>query len=550
MKKLLLFTFTLCILSLNAQDYSRIDSLLSKWDEGSTPGFSIGVMKGAELIYAKGFGLANLDYDIPNTPETVFRIASTSKQFTAACIILLEKQGLLNLNDTLTKFFPQFPAYANKITINHLLHHTSGMRDYLVLSYLAGMRDSDYYTDKEVMDWLVNQQSLNFAPGSEFNYSNSGYWLLGQIVEKVSGKTLAEYAQENLFGPLEMKNTHFHDNPNIIVKNRATGYTSQGEENFKISETTLPMVGDGGVFTTVSDFSKWVAEFYVQTEFGKDFWNKMLTVGKLNNGASTDYACGLMIDEYKGLQMISHGGAFVGFRSSFHLFPKEKYAVMVFANRNDISPGSIANDLLMLLLKDKVKVQEKKVSRENEKTSEIDLAIQELVQFTGEYELQTGVDFEISIQNDSLNILQKWNNASYKVTPINENSFVIPEATDILFEFSEIKNGKSQLVTVTQAGSATPCKRKSSEDPFEVSLSEYVGSYYSPELLVNYDFLIENDTLKCKIKNSQAVALNPSSNDTFVMNGGVVFKFKRENETVTAFTIDAGRVKGIEFKKE
>ncbi|MGI9533064.1 serine hydrolase domain-containing protein, partial [Lutimonas sp.] len=284
--KILSLIFAISIFAANAQmsipQQTNIDKIFSRWDAKDAPGGTVGIIKDGELIFTKGYGMANLDYNIPNEPKTVFTIASTSKQFTAASIILLSEQGKLSLEDTLMKFFPKFPAYANEITIQHLLNHTSGIRDYIILARLSGLTVDDYYTNEIVEKLLTNQQELNFTPGDEYLYSNSGYWLLGQIVEKVSGSTLAEFAKKNIFDPLEMHDTHFHDNQNQIVKNRATGYRPDRKGGYYIYNTTLNMIGSGGLKTNVTDLVKWDATFYNSNLFTPGFWDKMTENGILN----------------------------------------------------------------------------------------------------------------------------------------------------------------------------------------------------------------------------------------------------------------------------
>lgn len=283
---------------------AAIDSIFKAYTAPETPGASIGIIQDGRLIYAKGYGLANMEYDIPNSSKSVFRIASTSKQFTAACIVLLSQQGKLSLDDTLDSFFPEFPDYAKTITIRHLLNHTSGIRDYLALAFLSGLGDNDFYTDETLMKWLINQEDLNFKPGEEFIYSNSGYWLLGQIVNKVSGKNMADYAQDEIFKPLGMNDTHFHNDHTAIVKNRASGYYPKQEGGYQISMTTLDMIGDGGIFSTIEDLKKWDDAFYKSDVLDQEFWTLMTTQGKLNNGEAIDYAAGLFIDEHNGLKEI------------------------------------------------------------------------------------------------------------------------------------------------------------------------------------------------------------------------------------------------------
>ena len=242
-----------------------------EWNKTDVPGCALGIIKEGNLIYAKGYGMANMEYDIPNSANSVFRIGSTSKQFTAASIVLLAEKDKLSLDDNLKSLYPNFPDYAQKITIRHLLNHTSGIRDYLQISYLKGLRDDDYYKDDNVMKWLINQTDLNFVPGEEYLYSNSGYWLLGQIVKKVAGMNMAEFALKEIFEPLKMNNTHFHNNQTQIVKNRASGYVPDNNENFKISMTTLDMIGDGGIFTTINDIKKWDDAYYGTAVLSREF---------------------------------------------------------------------------------------------------------------------------------------------------------------------------------------------------------------------------------------------------------------------------------------
>ena len=267
MKNIYLIGFTLLLSSSSfAQiDTNAIDSIFTNWDNANSPGCSIGIFKDGKTIYAKGYGSANLEYHIPNASTSIFRIGSTSKQFTAACIVLLEQQGKLKFENSITQYFPNFPDHYKPITIQNLLNHTSGLRDYLTLSNLKGFSDDTYYEDADVMRWMTNQSELNFEPGTDFVYCNSGYWLLSQIVGKITGESMAEFASQEIFTPLGMKNTHFHDHHTEIVPNRASGYTPEDEDNYSISMTTLDMIGDGGIFTSIEDIKLWDDAYYSST---------------------------------------------------------------------------------------------------------------------------------------------------------------------------------------------------------------------------------------------------------------------------------------------
>ncbi|NOR13737.1 MAG: serine hydrolase [Candidatus Aminicenantes bacterium] len=371
----------------------KVDRLFETWDKPSSPGCALGIIQDGTLIYAHGYGMANLEHNIPITSKSVFRIGSTSKQFTAVCMALLEEEGELSLDDSLRKFLPQMPEYAEEITIRHLIHHTSGLRDYLTLAEIAGIRDDDYFTDAEVVDLLARQKELNFKTGEEHLYSNTGYFLLSQIVKKASGKSLREYAEEKIFQPLGMTNTHFHDDHTRIVKNRASGYAPKKGGGFVISMTTLPMTGDGGVFTSVEDLFLWDQNFYDNRlgESGQGLIGKIQTPGVLNSGENLDYAFGLGIGEHKGLTMVSHGGSFVGFRADMIRFPEQRLSVICLANLSTFDSSGMARRIADIYLADLIKDRggdKTKPGPEKPKfikLSEVEPKLEELKVYVGKY---------------------------------------------------------------------------------------------------------------------------------------------------------------------
>ncbi len=328
---------------------ARVDTLFSDWDRSDSPGCALGVIQDGELIYARGYGMADLEHSIPITPRSVFRIGSTSKQFTALCILLLEEEGKLSLDDDIHRFFPEIPEYPAPVTVRHLIHHTSGVRDYLTLMDLAGKRGDDFFTDEEVVAMIARQQELNFPPGDQHLYSNSGYFLLSQIVLRITGRSMREYAREKVFEPLGMEHTHFHDDHTEIVPGRASGYSPTGE-GFRINMTTLGMIGDGGVFTTIEDLLLWDHHFYGDRVGRKDLLRKQHTVGILNDGTELAYAAGLTVSTYRGLRMVSHGGSFVGFRADMIRFPEQRFSVICLANLSSVNPSRLARQVADIYL--------------------------------------------------------------------------------------------------------------------------------------------------------------------------------------------------------
>lgn len=321
-----------------ASEAKRVDSVFAAFDDTRSPGCAVGARREGETLLARGYGMANLEHGVPITPESVFRIGSVSKQFTAAAVLLLAGDGVLSLDDSVREWVGELPDAYEGVTLRQLMHHTSGVRDYLTLMTLAGKRAEQYYDDQEVLDLLARQESLNFEPGNEFLYSNSGYFLLGKVVEAASGRSLRAFAADRIFGPLGMERSHFHDRPDHLVPARATGYEPRKGDGYRRDVTNLPMVGDGGVFTSVRDFFRWTENFAGSSIGGPQFGERMTRRGILSSGDTTDYAAGLRVDRYRGLRRTSHGGAFVGYRAGMVRFPEHEFSAVAVCNRSDAEP--------------------------------------------------------------------------------------------------------------------------------------------------------------------------------------------------------------------
>lgn len=533
---------------------NAVDKIFAEWSKPGAPGAAVGVIKDGKLIYSKGYGLANLEYDIPNDADSVFRIASTSKQFTAACIVLLAERGELNLTDTLDKFLPDFPDYAKDITIRHLLNHTSGIRDYLTLADLKGLGVEDYYQDKDVISWLVNQTELSFPPGEEYLYSNSGYWLLGKIVEQVAGMNMAEFAEQEIFKPLNMAHTHFHNNHKKIVRKRASGYTPTNGDSYEISMTSLDMIGDGGIFTTINDIKKWDDAFYQSSVLSPEFWQEMSTQGVLNNGEQISYASGLIIDDYKGLKTVSHGGAFVGFRAELLRFPEQKFTVAIFANRGDTNPSVMAYrvaDVFLNKLYSAEKIEDNAVRDDiaiNPTLEAIKLTNDQLL---GMYELKAGFQLKVTMHNEKLHAIQSWNSNEYDLNPSEKpiNQFQIGEDKSLTFDFSNLNDKQAQIMTVFQDGVISTWKRVKAFDLTGINLNDFVGNFYSKELDVVHGIRINDDKLTVQLGKMDPLTLDFSTANRVYYQGNYI-DFERKNGMITGFKMTAGRVKNLSFFKQ
>ncbi len=388
----------------------RVDELFKQWDKADSPGAALGIFKDGRIIYARGYGLANLEYSLPWTPQTPSRTGSISKQFIAMCIAILAERGKLSLDDDIRKYIPDWPEYNGPVTLKRLLHHTSGVREYLTLVELMGKPEgSGYvYTPTELVRTLLRQKELNFKPGEMYSYSNSGYFLLSEIVSRVSGMKTSAFAKKYIFDPLGMNSTHFHDNPNLIVKNRAYGYSPKKESGFRLDILRLKVIGDLGVFTTIEDFFKWDQNFY-QNKLGKgtqNLINMMLTQGKLNNGEVLPYASGLNISLYGGLRTISHGGSAVGYQAQYMQFPDQQFSIVILSNLSNFSAGRIARKIADLYLADQFTeppAPRQRGRRSEDRPEPIRLSSSQLQKYAGNYYSdELDITYILDVENNNL----------------------------------------------------------------------------------------------------------------------------------------------------
>ena len=337
--------------ALDEPSAAKVDAIFAEWDREDSPGCALGVIREGRFIYQKGYGTANLDWDIPIATSTVFYVGSVSKQFTAASVALLVRDGRISLEDDIRTHLPEMPEYEAPVTVRHLIHHTSGVRDLYAVMDLAGLRVADVLSDDEALKLLARQRSLNFEPGAEYLYSNGGYFLLSEIVERASGKSLHEYASARIFGPLGMTDTHFHDDASHIVERRAMSYAPDGEGGFEQNYLgNFDKVGAGGLYTTVNDLLAWDENFYENRIGGDAFTEFLLERGVLNGGEKLDYAFGIRDTEYQGLRMVAHSGSMMGFRADFIRFPEQRFSVACLCNLGSITPAELTRKVAHLYL--------------------------------------------------------------------------------------------------------------------------------------------------------------------------------------------------------
>lgn len=387
---------------------AEIDDLFAAWERPDSPGCALGIVEDGELTYERGYGSANLDWQAPIDTETVFYVGSVSKQFTAAAVALLAQDGLIDLDDDIRDYFPEMPAYERPITVRHLVHHTSGLRDIYTLMALAGIRLENVFSDEDAIALIAAQQKTNFPPGDEYLYSNSGYFLLAQLVERVTGKPLREYAEERIFAPLGMRDTHFHDRPDHVVERRAMSYQPDGDDGFRLSYLgNFDKVGAGGLYSTVRDLLLWDRNFYTGDVGGEELLELIRTAGTLTDGEPITYAFGLTVDEYRGARTVSHSGSMMGFKAAFLQFPEQRLTVLATCNLGPIVPMDLARRVADAWLGDElepVKAEEPPATEEVSSTRDVNpFNADERDALAGQYySAELDVTYRLEVADDGL----------------------------------------------------------------------------------------------------------------------------------------------------
>ncbi|MGZ3832662.1 MAG: serine hydrolase domain-containing protein [Mucilaginibacter sp.] len=534
--------------TLPAATAKKIDSLFKQWDNTTGPGFAIGIVRNDSLIYAKGYGMANLEYSLPITPETIFHMASVSKQFTAYSIVLLARQGKLNLDDDIRKYLTWFPDLKVKITVRQLLNHTSGIRDQWQLLAIAGTRLDDVITQDQVVKILSKQQALNFPPGNEYSYSNSGFTMLAEIVRSVTGKSLRKFTDSAIFNPLGMNNTHFHDDYTEIVPNRSYSYQQTSNGHFANAVLSYSVAGATSLFTNVDDMSKWVINFYDHKAGDQKDIEQLTQKGILNNGKVQDYALGIASDKFNGQIRYSHNGADAGYRTSVSVFPDLKMGFIVFSNLGDANPSEKADQIARIFIKD---TSSKKAAPG--KKYEIARAVLKdtlsIKKFTGNYVSDDGAHFGYKLKNKRLYWITPDGHANLLIKA-EKDTFVMYLQQDVKFAFSA--NAKETKVDEYWPGDHRLLVKYDTTHKTDKILKAYTGTYNCPELDCNYRIILKNHKLvltNAKYNDTPLTLIGDKqlTNDFWWMNNLMILRNSKNK--ITGFEVNSGRIRHLLFKK-
>lgn len=525
------------------------DAIFAESNRRDRPGCGVAVYRDDAIAFQRGYGMASLELGVPIGPHSVFDIGSTSKQFTAASVLLLAQDGKLSLDDDIRRHLPEIPDYGRRITIRQLLQHTSGLRDYIALLILGGAAFDDQTTDAQTLDALARQRALNFAPGSEHLYSNSGYFLAGQIVERVSGQSLPAFAQERLFAPLGMRDTRFRRDHAELVPERAMAYaraetpagTPPGDTatTYRLDQPHWDQVGDGSVHTSTGDLLRWDRNFYHPKVGSAAMLAQMQQAGVLDDGKPFDYGLGLKIGDYRGLATVRHGGAWGGYRAELLRFPQRHLSVAVLCNFAEAQPQRWAERVAELWLglspaQDRAAAQRKPVR----------LAPAQLQAWAGVYRHADSGELRKIVHADGRLSLHHFDD-EFVLQPLGSNQFELSAASIATVRFHERTREQPRRMTVSGDGRSRDYLAIDVAAPTTDELQAYAGRYRCDELGRDYEFEVVDGALRQLDPRFPAVALEPLEHDRFVQ-GPLSYRFHRGADgRIERVALDAGRVRDL-----
>jgi len=553
----LLATFFLLILTnhvygqLSEKQTKKIDSLFIGWNIPNHPGGSIAVLQNGKTVFSKAYGLASLEYLTPNSTETLFNIGSNSKQFTAMAIVLLNERNKLSFDDDIRRYIPEFPIFGNIITIRHLLHHTSGLRDVHGLLGLAGWRNDDAISNDDLTRVIIKQNSLNFNPGEEVLYCNTGYMLLVNIIEKITGEKFKYWLKENIFDKLDMNHTYVEDQYDRVVPNNATSYGGNSNFNRKIAYWNY--VGSGNMHSTTGDLLKWLQNFSSPQKNWESAFATLLTMNPLNNGTPTIFGFGVRIEKHLGKKIIQHGGAIGGFRSIIRSYPEDNLNIVVLSNFTGSNIMSKTNKLaeIMYPIQEKITPQKQvKLTEKPKKT--IKLSTKKLANFEGIYwNTKEKYGRKIYVKNDTLRYSRSDTSES-PLVPLKKNKFdMLHVGIDVTVEFVHKGNHKKMVVFVEGELPIVFDLHIPIKKPIIKELEEYSGKYYSSEIETWYTLSIEGTDIYIHHIRHGKIKLKRVYQDILEGEWPInMVEIKRNgNGIIQGLQITNGRVRNLWFKK-
>ncbi|RJG08425.1 serine hydrolase [Massilia cavernae] len=529
----------------------HVDGLFAKWNKPGMPGCVVAVIRDGRVLFRKGYGMADIERGAPMSPATVLNVGSMSKQFTAFAIHLLAQEGKLSLDDDVRKHLPDVPNFGKTITIRHLLQHTSGLRDEINLMILGGWRIDDVITQDDVLSIIQRQRVLNFSPGQEHLYSNTGYTLLAAVVQRVAGKPLAAFAKERIFDPLGMKHTFFQQDYGTLVPGRALSYQPAHHGIYKYIAVGASTAGPGGLMTTVEDLALWDRNFYDARVGGTELIAQIQATGVLNSGKPINYASGLFVETYRGTKLVEHSGGIGGYRAQLSRFPEQRFSVAVLANSADINPSIMARRIADIYLDRELGPKSAPAVKPATTTSaaaEIALDPARLDALVGYYALSPEFGFMFTKEGGRL-MAQATGQEKFPVFASGEREFFYKVVDAQLTFDAPDKDGIVAGVVLHQNGQDQPGVRSEKPAPSESELKEFVGEFYSDELHVLYTVFRKDGKLMLTYPRG-TVELDFKGKGAFAAEFPIIeIKYQCLQGGCNGFTVTNGRVRDLQFTK-
>ena len=537
----------------------QVDRIFSKWTS-STPGCAVGVAVDGRAALAKAYGMADLEHDVKNTPDTIFEAGSVSKQFTAAAVLLLAREGKLSLDDPVQKYIPELPDYAappaqlppppagrgNRpapVTIRHMLHHTSGLRDWGSIAGIAGWpRTTRVHTHAHVLEIVNHQRSLNFTPGTRWSYSNTGFNLAAIIVSRVSGMTFADFTRTRIFQPLGMSHTSWRDDHTRIVRNRAIAYEER-RDGFHSDMPFENVHGNGGLLTTVGDLLKWNENFTVPIVGDAAFVAQQQQVGTFRDGRSLDYAFGLYNRSYKGVRQVDHSGSTAGYRAHLARYPDQRVSLAVLCNVSTGGATEALHAVADLYLGDRVKAPGPTAATFKPMPADLDKT-------AGLYRNRTtGAPVTITRAGDALRLERGQADGS---NPQRGQALVAEAASRFISANGQQWDfdGRGGARVVDALGTVDEFERVAPVQPTADQLRDLTGTYVSDEAEATLTVAVSGGSLVIQRRPDTTLRLTPIYADTFAAPPLGLVTFRRDSRRVTALSVSQDRVWDLRFSRQ
>jgi CubicO group peptidase (beta-lactamase class C family) len=529
----------------------RADSVFQRFDRTDSPGCALGVYQDGKILYARGYGMASLELGVALSPRSVLDVGSISKQFTAMSMLMLQKEGKLNLDDPIRKYIPEMPAYGDKITLRRALSQTSGLRDLYVMWGQTGRAFAGDTVD--ALRIITRSAEPNYEPGSRYLYTNSGWILAAQIVYRLTGKTLAQFAEERIFGPLGMKDTRYLADASMIIPGLATAYSPRqgGAAGFRVARSAYDgaIMGAGAVHTTVEDFGKWLNNYDVGEIGGRDIVEIMKTATKLNDGnpaasgANLAYAVGLTVGTLRGLRVVSHGGSWAGYRGHFYRFPDQRFAVATFCNLSTSGPDSLARKVAGIYLGDRMQPDSALIwTTALNAAPRVEVPVSSLRSLTGVWRnVERGEVRRTRFIGDTLFSL---GGERTRLVPLDGGRFRAGTSSEIRFD-----GDPPTRMIVRTSGDSVTYTRADTTAVTPAQLTEFAGEYRNDEIEATHTWKVEKGQLVVYANNRRLGVLEPSYKDGFTRGDNVIDVQRDAKGRITGFVVEAGRVRHLRFTR-